>query len=78
MGIETTELFCDVDGTFHNHHPDPTEDHNLVELVKEIKAGKYDFGVAYDGDADRVVAVVETAVIIRSDISMAIFHLAVI
>ena len=73
MGIETTELFCDVDGTFPNHHPDPTEDHNLVDLVKEIKSGDYDFGVAYDGDADRVVAVDENGGIIRSDILMALF-----
>ena len=73
MGIETTELYCNVDGTFPNHHPDPTEDHNLVDLVKEIKSGDYDFGVAYDGDADRVVAVNENGGIIRSDILMALF-----
>jgi len=73
MHIETTEMFCDVDGTFPNHHPDPTEDHNLVYLVKEIKSGNYDFGVAYDGDADRVVAVDENGGIIRSDILMALF-----
>ena len=73
MGIDTTELFCDVDGTFPNHHPDPTEDNNLVDLVKEIKFGSYDFGVAYDGDADRVVAVDEKGGIIRSDILMTLF-----
>ena len=73
MGIDTTELYCDVDGTFPNHHPDPTEDHNLVDLVKEIKFGDYDFGVAYDGDADRVVAVDEKGGIIRSDILMTLF-----
>ncbi len=73
MGIETTELYCNVDGTFPNHHPDPTEDHNLVDLVKEIKSGEYDFGAAYDGDADRVVVVDENGGIIRSDILMAIF-----
>jgi phosphomannomutase/phosphoglucomutase len=73
MEIETTELFCDVDGTFPNHHPDPTEDHNLADLVQEIKSGDYNFGVAYDGDADRVVAVDEKGGIIRSDILMALF-----
>ena len=36
LGIETTELFCNVDGTFPNHHPDPTEDQNLIDLVKEL------------------------------------------
>ena len=73
VGIETQELYCDVDGAFPNHHPDPTEDHNLIELVKEVQSGNYDFGVAFDGDADRVVAVDETGGIIRSDILMAIF-----
>jgi len=73
MGIETKELFCDVDGTFPNHHPDPTEDHNLLDLINEMKSGEYDFGVAYDGDADRVIAVDENGRIIRSDILMALF-----
>ena len=72
-GIQITELFCDVDETFPNHHPDPTEDHNLTDLVDEIKSGDYDFGVAFDGDADRVVAVDEKGGIIRSDILMALF-----
>jgi phosphomannomutase/phosphoglucomutase len=73
VGIVTKELYCDVDGTFPNHHPDPTEDHNLIDLIKEVKSSDYDFGVAYDGDADRVVAVDEKGEIIRSDILMAIF-----
>ncbi|SVD47983.1 uncharacterized protein METZ01_LOCUS400837, partial [marine metagenome] len=73
VGIETKELYCNVDGTFPNHHPDPTEDHNLIDLIKEVKSSDYDFGVAYDGDADRVVAVDENGEIIRSDILMAIF-----
>ncbi|MDP6570861.1 MAG: phosphomannomutase/phosphoglucomutase [Candidatus Marinimicrobia bacterium] len=73
MGIETRELFSNIDGTFPNHHPDPTEDHNLVDLIREIQEGDYDFGVAYDGDADRVVAVDEKGGIIRSDVLMALF-----
>jgi len=73
LDIETKELYSNVDGTFPNHHPDPTEDHNLVDLISEIKSGDYDFGVAYDGDADRVVAVDENGGIIRSDILMALF-----
>jgi len=73
VGIKTLELYSDVDGTFPNHHPDPTDDHNLVELVKQVQSGNYDFGVAFDGDADRVVAVDEMGGIIRSDILMAIF-----
>ena len=73
MEIETAELYCDVDGTFPNHHPDPTDDHNLIDLVKEIQSGDYNFGVAYDGDADRVVAIDENGGIIRSDILMTLF-----
>ena len=57
LGMEVTELFCDIDGSFPNHHPDPTEDHNLVDLIAEVQKGGYDFGVAFDGDADRAVFV---------------------
>ena len=71
--INTTKLYCNVDGTFPNHHPDPTVDKNLDVLVKTIKNNHYDFGVAYDGDADRIVVVDEKGNIIRSDILMAIF-----
>ncbi len=73
LGMEVTELFCDVDGTFPNHHPDPTEDHNLKDLIEEIRSGEYDFGVAFDGDADRVVAVDEKGGIIRADDLISLF-----
>ena len=42
MGMELTELFCTVDGTFPNHHPDPTEEKNLQDLIAEMKTGNYD------------------------------------
>ena len=54
MGVALTELFCTVDGTFPNHHPDPTEEKNLQDLIAGMKTGNYDLGVAYDGDADRI------------------------
>jgi len=73
LGMEVTELFCDIDGSFPNHHPDPTEDHNLVDLIAEVQKGGYDFGVAFDGDADRVVAVDEQGGIIRADDLIALF-----
>ncbi len=73
LGMNVTELYCDVDGTFPNHHPDPTEDHNLIEVVRLMKTGKYDMGVAFDGDADRVVAVDDQGKIIRADNLMALF-----
>jgi len=73
LGVELTELFCTVDGTFPNHHPDPTVEENLVDLIAEMKTGRHDLGVAYDGDADRVGVIDEKGNIIRADTLMAIF-----
>ncbi len=73
LGMEVTELYCDVDGRFPNHHPDPTEDENLAEVIELMKTGAYDLGVAFDGDADRVVAVDDKGGIIRADNLMALF-----
>ncbi|MBM3524495.1 MAG: phosphomannomutase, partial [Alphaproteobacteria bacterium] len=47
-------LFADIDGTFPNHHPDPTVPHNLVDLQQAVAAGKADLGIAFDGDGDRI------------------------
>jgi phosphomannomutase/phosphoglucomutase len=73
LDVELTELYCDVDGTFPNHHPDPTVEENLADLIAEVKSGGYDVGLAYDGDADRVGVVDETGAIIRADTLMAVF-----
>ena len=73
LGIETKELFCDPDGTFPNHHPDPTVVENLSALISEIKEGEYDVGLAFDGDADRVGVVDDKGEIIWADQLMAIF-----
>jgi len=73
LGIETKELFCDPDGTFPNHHPDPTVVENLSALISEIKAGEYDVGLAFDGDADRVGVVDDKGEIIWADQLMSIF-----
>ncbi len=72
MGVELTKLFCDVDGSFPYHHPDPTVDKNLADLVAVMKKGGHDIGFAFDGDADRVGVVDDTGEIIRADIVMAI------
>ena len=71
--IELTELYCDVDGTFPNHHPDPTVKENLTDLIKLMKTGNYDVGIAFDGDADRVGGVDETGEVIWADQLMALF-----
>ncbi|MBC8197232.1 MAG: phosphomannomutase/phosphoglucomutase [Candidatus Marinimicrobia bacterium] len=73
LGIELTELYCDVDPTFPNHHPDPAEDENLTDIIKVIKEGDFDFGVAFDGDADRVILIDEKGGIIRADNMMCLF-----
>jgi phosphomannomutase/phosphoglucomutase len=60
-------LFCESDGTFPNHHPDPTVVENLAALIREVRRGHYDFGVAFDGDADRIGVVDATGEIIWGD-----------
>jgi phosphomannomutase len=50
-------IFTDIDGTFPNHHPDPTEEKNLGDLKRLVAANKLDFGLAFDGDGDRIGAV---------------------
>lgn len=73
LGCDVTELFCDLDGNFPNHHPDPTIPKNLDALIKKVKEAKADFGVAYDGDADRIGVVDENGEIIWGDKLMIIF-----
>ena len=71
--VELKELFCEPDGTFPNHHPDPTIEDNLIDLITEVKAGEYDLGIAFDGDADRVGVVDEKGEILWADQLMSIF-----
>jgi len=54
VGIDVVELFCDVDGHFPNHHPDPTMPEFLVDLIAKVQETDADLGVAWDGDADRI------------------------
>ncbi|MCF7801260.1 MAG: phosphomannomutase/phosphoglucomutase [Candidatus Marinimicrobia bacterium] len=73
LGCEVTELYCDVDGTFPNHHPDPTVLKNLADLQAEIKRGGYDLGIAFDGDADRLGIIDETGEVVWADYQMIVF-----
>jgi phosphomannomutase/phosphoglucomutase len=54
IGAEVTPLYCEIDGTFPNHHPDPSEPHNLADLIKMVARLDADLGIAFDGDGDRL------------------------
>lgn len=73
LGAEVVELFCEVDGTFPNHHPDPTVPKNLVDIIAKVKETGADAGIAYDGDADRIGVVDENGGILFGDQLMIIF-----
>lgn len=75
VGVEVVPLYCTSDGTFPNHHPDPTVDENLVDLIAEVRKTGADLGVAFDGDADRVGAVDEHGHVVRGDIIVLLFGL---
>ena len=57
LGVEVVDLFCDADGAFPNHHPDPTVEANLADLRDAVARQRCDLGVAFDGDADRIGAI---------------------
>ncbi len=65
-------LYTDVDGNFPNHHPDPTEERNLVDLRRAVKEQKLDFGIAFDGDGDRIGAIDSEGRIVWGDQLLAI------
>ncbi|HEU5218559.1 MAG TPA: phosphomannomutase/phosphoglucomutase [Gemmatimonadales bacterium] len=73
MGAEVTPLFADSDGTFPNHHPDPTVPENLVDLRRVVRNTGAELGIAFDGDGDRIGAVDETGDIIFGDLLLIIF-----
>jgi phosphomannomutase/phosphoglucomutase len=73
LGCEVIELYCNMDGNFPNHHPDPTVPKNLKDLIETVKKEKADVGFAYDGDADRIGAVDEQGNIIWGDHLMIIY-----
>jgi len=67
LGCEVTELYCEVDGRFPNHHPDPSQPKNLVDLIKTLKTGNSELGLAFDGDGDRLGVVTKDGEIIYPD-----------
>nr|WP_256737516.1 phosphomannomutase/phosphoglucomutase [Pseudomonas sp. dw_358] len=73
LDCEVIPLFCDVDGHFPNHHPDPGKPENLADLIAKVKATGADLGVAFDGDGDRVGVVTNTGTIIYADRLLMLF-----
>jgi phosphomannomutase/phosphoglucomutase len=67
LGVEATGLFCESDGTFPNHHPDPTVPENLEDLIAAVREQKAEMGVAFDGDADRIGLVDDSGGIVWGD-----------
>ena len=67
LGCKVAELYCEVDGTFPNHHPDPSHPENLVDLIRVLREGKGELGFAFDGDGDRLGVVTKNGRIIYPD-----------
>ena len=78
LGLAPDPLFCEMDGHFPNHHPDPTVIENVKALIARVKATKARVGIAYDGDADRLGAVDENGEVIWGDKLMILFSRALL
>ncbi|WP_130621037.1 phosphomannomutase/phosphoglucomutase [Dyella amyloliquefaciens] len=73
IGCEVIPLYCDVDGNFPNHHPDPSDPHNLEDLIFAVKQTGADLGIAFDGDGDRLGVVTKDGEIIFPDRTLMLF-----
>ncbi len=73
IGCSVTELFCEVDGNFPNHHPDPSDPHNLQDLITALRDNGSELGLAFDGDGDRLGVVTQDGKIIFPDRQLMLF-----
>ncbi|MDH4088686.1 MAG: phosphomannomutase/phosphoglucomutase [Nitrospira sp.] len=73
LGCKVTGLYCDLDGRFPNHHPDPTVLENLADLMQAVKSHRADVGIGYDGDADRIGAIDEQGEVLWGDRLLVIY-----
>jgi phosphomannomutase/phosphoglucomutase len=78
IGCEVTPLYCEVDGNFPNHHPDPSEPANLADLIMMVKKTGADIGLAFDGDGDRLGVVTRDGEIIYPDRLLMLFAMDVL
>ena len=73
LGCEVTEMYCEVDGHFPNHHPDPSDPHNLEDLISALRGNDSELGLAFDGDGDRLGVVTKDGRIIYPDRQLMLF-----
>ena len=73
IGCTVTEMFCEVDGNFPNHHPDPSDPHNLEDLIAALRSNDCELGLAFDGDGDRLGVVTKDGKIIFPDRQLMLF-----
>jgi phosphomannomutase/phosphoglucomutase len=73
LGCEVLPLYCEMDGNFPNHHPDPTLPEALEDLIKKVAEFEADLGIAYDGDSDRIGVIDDKGTIIWGDMLMVLF-----
>ncbi|HSN20457.1 MAG TPA: phosphomannomutase/phosphoglucomutase, partial [Usitatibacter sp.] len=73
LGCKVTELYCEVDGTFPNHHPDPSKPENLEDLIEKVRSSDAELGLAFDGDGDRLGVVTKSGRIIYPDRQLMLF-----
>ena len=73
LGCEVIPLFCEIDGNFPNHHPDPSREENMLDLIREVKIHSANVGLAFDGDGDRLGVVSPSGEIIYADRLMMLF-----
>ena len=73
LGCTVEEMYCEVDGTFPNHHPDPSVPHNLEDLIARLKTSDAELGFAFDGDGDRLGVVTRDGTIIFPDRQLMLF-----
>lgn len=78
LGCEVHELFCDVDGSFPNHHPDPSQEENLSDLIQTVIRKKADLGLAFDGDGDRLGVVTAAGDVIWPDRQLILFAIHIL
>ncbi len=75
VGAEVVPLYCDSDGTFPNHHPDPTVDECVQDLIASVRTHGAELGIGFDGDADRIGVVDDRGSIVRGDLVLLLFGL---